>query len=133
MRITSIQLAQRIQRWQKQLEILGIGHFRIDSVNVADTTPSGPSAKASVTMSGHYDYCTFWFTHETLDDCTPSELDELIVHEWLHVAFRDFEAAFHAVEKWMPAPTYEDWNDRVEHESEGVVDRLAKLIVALHA
>jgi hypothetical protein len=55
-----------------------------------------------------------------------------IIHEWLHVAFRDFEAAISACEDWLPTRTFSDFNERLEHEREGLIDRLAVTLFQLH-
>ena len=132
MRITEAALGNRVRRWQKILAPLGVGHFRIKKIHLCAETPSGPDAKATVHAKHDYDSAEFWFTHDYLRECDTHDLDETIIHEWLHVAMRDLDHALEAVENWMPTATYEGFQDTVEHECEGFIDRIARLIYALH-
>ena len=61
----------------------------------------------------------------TVDDSTPEELDQIILHEWMHVAMRDLDQAIEAVEDHLSYPVREVWENRVQHEREGLVDRMA--------
>ena len=123
----SVKLAQRVAYWQKRLAPLGIGHWKVESVNIADETPSGPGALATVHVANDYDVCSFWFTHKALDESTAEELDQTIIHEWMHVVMRGFDQAVEAVEDHLSFPVRAVWEDRVQHEREGLVDRLATL------
>lgn len=120
-----VALAQRVEKWGKKLAPLGVAHFYIDSIHITDETPGGPRAKATVQASQNYDHCTFWFQDDFLTHCSGDELDHTIIHEWLHVAMRDFDRSLDAVEKWMPEATYGDFEDTVDAEREGLVDRVA--------
>lgn len=133
MKITTTQLARRIERWQKILAPLGVGHFRVEQVSIADETPSHCGANATAQLYRHYDSVQFWFTHDFLDDVTEQRLNEVIIHEWMHVAFRDYEDATDQAESWMSPQAAKDFSDRVEHEQEGLIERLARLIYALYS
>ena len=130
MNITPIQLAKRVEKWQRALAYLGVGHVRIDRVTITDDMPQGSDANAAVWVANHYDRCTFFFRSEYLEEADARSLDETIVHEWVHVAMRDFDSALEVVEEWMPPGTFRDWSERVDHEREGFVERLAFLIVS---
>lgn len=125
---TPIQLAKRVEKWQHRLAHLGISHFRINSVTIDDETPGGPHAQASVRVSENYDNATFWFKWDFINDCTERDLDETIIHEWLHVAMRDLDQALDSAETWMPKATYADWDERIDHEREGLVERLTRTL-----
>lgn len=128
-----IRLAKRIERWQRVLRPLGVGSFRIECVTICDETSSKAGAIATSRIPPHYDSVYFEFTRDFLAEASKRRLDEVIVHEWLHVAHRDTdEATTRAVRAWMPEATYEDWKDAVEHEHEGFIERLARLVVDLH-
>ncbi len=131
-KVTPAQLARRVEKWQGRLANLGISHFRITAVHVADETISGPGSDASVYVPDSYDNAEFWFTWGFLEDCDEYQLDATIVHEWIHVAMRDFESAIEVVETWMPQATYKDFEDRIQHEREGLVERMARTIVGLY-
>lgn len=128
MNITEKQLAARVALWQERMADTGVGSWRVDSVNKVDESPSGPDALASVQTSNRYDSCSFWFTNEFLADADDQTLDETIVHEWLHVAMRNFDNAIDAAAFELSSGSRYQWNDRVDHEREGLIDRLSRLI-----
>ncbi len=132
MKITAIQLAKRVETWQHRLGPLGVGHFRIEAVHLTDETPNGKSANASVWCPRHYDNAEFWFTHDFLEETDERGLDETIIHEWLHVAWRDMDEALDRVEAWMPPHAYVDFEDIVNHEREGLIERAARMIADLY-
>lgn len=131
-KVTPVQLARRVEKWKERLEKLGVAHFRINAVHIVDETPGGQHAEASVQVSESYDNATFWFTWEFLDDCDEYALDVTIVHEWMHVAMRDWDRSLECVETWMPKATYADFEDRMGHEREKLVERMARTIVGLY-
>lgn len=121
----AIELAKRVERWGNDLAALGVAHYIIDAVHVVEETPGGPQAQATVQASRAYDHCVFSFKREYLDTCTADDLDQTILHEWVHVAMRDLDRALTVVEKWMPEATYSDFEDVIDSEREGLVDRMA--------
>lgn len=131
MKITEEELMERVEEWQQRLGGLGIAHFVIEGLNVVDITPGGPGAKASVQVSNNYDTATFWFTHEFLEETEEQELEETIIHEWVHVAMRDLDFSLESVESWMPPITYQMWDETVDHEREGFVDRIAQALIQM--
>lgn len=133
MNITPVQLAKRVESWGKRLSPLGVAHFDILRVTLGEECPSGNSnAKASVQVHDLYDNCSFFFNTAELDRMSEDELDMTIIHEWLHVAFRDLEAAVASCEDWLPDRTFSDFEERLNHEREGLVDRLARAMFQLH-
>lgn len=127
----SIKLAERIELWQSRLARLGIGHWRIDAVHVDDETPGGPRANATVRPSYHYDSCEFWFKHDYVDNASEAELDETIIHEWLHVFMRDFDRAVESVEDQLAAAVRDIWDEHVDHEREQLIEAMARQIYEL--
>lgn len=123
MKIEPVALAERIEAWQKRLASLGVAHYEIERVTITEGEDS--TRAAHVQCWKKYDRCVFVFRQEFLDDATADELDQVILHEWIHVAMRDFDEVLEQVEPWMPKATYEMWENVVEHEREGVVDRVA--------
>lgn len=130
MRISPVNLAKRTERWKHRLAPLGVSHFEIDSVTITDDVPGADRAQAAVQVSRHYDSCRFFFNEEFIEECTSDELDQTIIHEWLHVAWRDLEEATSRVEDWMPPRYYDDFDERITHEMEGLIERLARTIWA---
>jgi len=129
--MTPKQLLRRVEKWQTVLEPLGLGHYRID-VKVEAETPAGPTAIAACEISEHYDNVTIHFTWDLIDEGDEQKIDETIIHELLHVVWRDMDVLVRSIEPWMPEATYEDFGSRVYHEREGIVERIARAIYASH-
>jgi hypothetical protein len=135
--ITPVQLAERVEAWQKMLTSLAIGHYRITQVTLTDQVPDGlhstsGMAEAAVGISNNYDDVHFSFNSEFVEDATEQELDEAIVHEWIHVGWRDLDRALSDTEKWMPEATADAWSENIHHIREGIVDRTARQLYAFH-
>ena len=111
---------------------LGLGHWTIDQVSIADETPGGPNAEACVQPSYAYDTCTFWFTHSFVESASLRALDEAIIHEWVHVFMRDFDQTISSVDDELSPATERIWSDRIHHEREGVVDRIARALYVFY-
>lgn len=132
MKITPVQLAKRVERWGKTLASLGVAHFEFDVTIADEAPPEGGGGDAAVWVADDYDVLHFYFKHEYLQDCTEGQLDQTIVHEWMHVAMRDHDTMCKLVQDWMPPATYDTWLEALKHEREGLVDRLANVIVQLN-
>lgn len=124
--MTENQLRRRIESWQAHLAPLGLDHWRIDSV----TIESDDANRASVQVARMYDSCHFHFDPEFLAEADDQELDEVIIHEWVHVAMRDWDQAIEAIEGELSPASKWQWNDRMHHEREGLVDHIARQIYA---
>lgn len=135
MKITPIQLAKRVEKWGKTLATLSVAHFEFE-LSISNEKPDSAGNKypqASVLIDPQYDKAWFWFYEDYLDCCTEDQLDQTIIHEWLHVAMRDFDFTMDLVETWMPEATYDSWEQTVTHEREGLVERLATTLFQLYA
>lgn len=128
MRITEKQLTTRVERWMSELEALAIGHWRLDSLEVVDSDDFW----AAVLSNGSYDRFQLRFDREFLSDTDEAGLDEVIVHELLHVAMRDLDAALKVAFPFVPGADEGMWWERVKHEEEGLIQRLAVYIVSQH-
>lgn len=130
--MTARQLRGRVEFWQRALTELGVGHWRIEECEIVEETGGGPRSSASVGTSNDYASVWFQFRKDFLDTAEGDKVDETIVHEWLHVVLRNLEDAKDAAETWFPPATWTDFDQRYEHETEGVVEAMARLIVRLH-
>lgn len=131
--ITEQQIHERVVYWQGVLAALGISHWNLEYVKIVQYPGGSPSSEAGVWKSDDYDTCRMEFKRSAVEEANEiEELDETIVHEWLHVAFRDYDEAIQSISSTL-APTISDlWDNRLEHEVEGLIERLATLIVELH-
>jgi hypothetical protein len=125
-------LRERVQFWAATLGPLGVGHFTITNVSIVDEPDPNEEAKASIELSGHYDECEFRFARSFVENCSRQELDQSIVHEWLHAAWRDHDMIFEVLEKRLSPSAYDDFMLRQVHETEGIIDRVSRTIIALY-
>src|SRR3954451_17356626 len=103
MKITPVQLAERVEAWQKRLEPLGVGHFRIECVTLTDEVPGQSiDADAGVAANPDYDLARFYFNNDFLEQVDAQPLDETILHEWVHVAMRDHDNAIKLARPYFP-------------------------------
>lgn len=131
--MTETQLKKRIELWQKRLApTLGIGHWRVREVNIVDQAPGGEDASASVQTSKYYDDAWFHFTTAFVTDAPTKQLDEIIIHEWLHVAFDSLDTVHGQAEQWMPGPTHDQFDDQLNREVERLIEQLARTIYRLY-
>lgn len=129
--MTEPQLKARVRFWQNKLALLGLSIWRFD-ICVIDGTPTGVKgpAAAAIDRMDHYDSASIEFVREEIAELTASEIDQVIVHELLHAAFRDFEEAIHLVDGVLPATAWTIWDNALDHELEALIERLARTLVA---
>ncbi len=128
----SLKVAKLVEAWQERLAALGISHFIITAVHLVDETPGECGAEASVGTPDHYDTAEFWFTWGFLEEASPYDLDRTIIHEWLHLSFRDLDFVLEGVQEWVTYPTYRAFDRQVDHEREGLIDRFSHQIADQH-
>ena len=128
----AIKVAKRVEFWRDRMIPLGLSHWRVDQVSVVDEIPGRSTAKATVQPSHSYDSVIFWFDHDFVVEASQRDLDETILHEWVHVLMRDFDQAIESVEFDLSTAGRERWSDWVNHEREGIVDRLARTLYVLY-
>lgn len=120
-------MLRTIRTWQKRLKL---EHIKLDIK--LDEEPEHPEALASVYPDALYDCATMlfradWPTHE------PFELNRIVVHELLHIMFRDFGRAVRSVGHAgiLSHQVQVLWHEQCEDAEEGLIDRLAHRLVEL--
>jgi hypothetical protein len=130
--VTPGNLERTVAYWQKKiLAPLGIGHWKI-IVNVVDEIDYSPTIRACVRNRADYDESEMEFQREFIESADLREIDEVIVHELMHIAFRDLWECVTDVQRWMSEREAEMYHQRLKHEEEGVIDRVARTLVSLH-
>lgn len=132
--MTARQLKRRIDYWLKVMEPLGIGHWDFE-VCVVDDIEHHPNAQATVDASEQYDNARITFCTEAvnLDEHLLSAVDQIIIHELLHVVLRDYDEIVDEAAWQMAPPARSLWQNVVEREKEGVIERLARTIWTIHS
>ena len=128
----AVELAERIEAWQQRLAPLGVTHWRF-TVETTDAVPGSPGSDAGVSCAENYDTAKFYFDNDFVDTADDELIDTAIIHEWIHLLFRDFDNAIELVEPWMPDATYDSFNESVRQRREAVIERLARALYAFYA
>lgn len=128
-RLVTIQ--DRVDYWRDACEPLGLGHWRV-KVKIVENPDGSRSANAAVKISAQYDSAEIEFAEEALETLDDDEIDEAIVHELMHIVFRDFWGLLTDQEGAFSAGAWNLYMERLEHETEGVIDRTARAIVMAH-
>ena len=121
-------LRRIIKEWRKRLML---EHVVIE-IEWSEE-PEDEDALASVSCSETYDHALLRFRHDLKDDYDADELNRIVVHELLHVMFRDYAQAVRSVSVTGALSTDVRmlWYDRCRDAEEGVIDRLANRFVEL--
>jgi hypothetical protein len=133
--LTEKKLRKRVQFWaEKMLPELGLSSWDFDVKIVDDPEPryEGSAAVANVSCSTHYDTAWMEFDREWVSNVDERNLDKTIIHELLHVILRDWKNVQELPEQMMPPGEYKQWEMLLNHEEEGVVERLARSIAQLY-
>jgi hypothetical protein len=129
-KITNVQLAERVEEWQQRLSLLGVAHFRIAEVVTTSDVPGWAESNAGVSVAEDYDTVTFYFDDRYVEGATAKQLDETILHEWVHVAMRDLNNATSLAMPWMPSQTWSTFDRNLDHHKETLVDRVSRQLYA---
>jgi len=119
-------LIERVEYWQG---ILGLTHWTI-KVELVEECDAGPHNSAAVRPSVYYTTADLQVTESAMEK-DEYERDAIIVHELIHILFRDLTEASHVPLKFLNRDVAELYSDRLDFETEGVVDVLARSIAAL--
>lgn len=109
---------------------LSLNHYIIE---VAwDEEPDDEEALASVSVSDLYDHATLRFASGWWD-YDDRMVNRIVVHELVHIMFRDFGQAVRSVSYTgaLSGDVVRLWHDRCHDTEEALVDRLANRLVDL--
>ena len=112
-----------VREWQRRLNI---PHWR---VTIDWDEPANENNYAEITRTGAL-YEGARMRLEPGYETWPLELaNELIAHELMHAVMFDLQAAVESAEEVMTGAAFKLFEHRFVHELEGVVDRLALMLV----
>ena len=132
--MTDKQLQRIVDTWRdKLLAPLGLSHWRIEAkiVDVPFGDEQYADSDAAIGCADDYDHAFLHVKRSAAERLTERGLNEVIVHELLHAVWRDLDQAVDSIQDRLSPTEWNMWADRVRHEKEGVVDRLALAIVSL--
>lgn len=123
--MTQDKILDLVGHWQ---EFLGLGHW---TVGVDFSEPcDGEGADARIFRTHWYDTATMYLASDW-PSWDVQKTNELIAHELLHLHFRDLDRAWDSTEEHVSSKVWKALDSRVQHEIEGLVDRLARKFVEL--
>lgn len=125
--MTIAQLKRRVAYWQRGLPFLGIAHWTID-IDVVESPDGNDGSAACVHTMEDYDHASMEFKREWLTSNTPKDIDCVIIHELLHIVFRDYDNTIASIHSHLNTPVRAVWSVQIEHELEGVIQRIANTI-----
>lgn len=125
--LTPAQIQRTVKKWVKLLRL-----ERYTYKLIFDEVPNNADAYASNWTHPMYEEFEIQFNPGKFTDWTPEKCERIVVHELLHVHFKRLSEAYDATaEEIESVPIKEILQDRYEFEEEGVIDRLAHILVAL--
>jgi hypothetical protein len=126
--MTRSQLQRRVEQVARQLTPLGLAHWEFD-VQIVDTDGlEAPNSDAQVQASTKYDSAQMCFRREFIEVAEVEDIDKTIVHELLHLLFRDFENLLDLATQELGVTARELAEKTYDHELEGVIERVARAL-----
>lgn len=133
MRVTEKQITKRVESWMKYLLRLGVSHWTVECV-IVDAPDGNDGSAACVHSMNDYDHALLEFKRSWLAEQEDWDtIDKVIIHEILHMVFRDYDEQIHSVSSHLNTPVKVLWSQGINHELEGVIERVAQTIASLCA
>jgi hypothetical protein len=121
--MTQEQIEDLVARWVPRLSLT---HWKL----TVDWENAAEDCEAQVDWADSYDEAVLHFA-ETHTDWTRDKAEHVVVHELVHLIFRDLQATAKAGRTPLGLAARTVAEVAFEHELEGVVDRVAAALVAL--
>lgn len=124
MNISRRELVARVEHWRERIA----PEWQL-SVITERPELDDPDVNACCTADDDYLHAAIWVNPAYLGRTTAARLDVTIVHELVHLYFRDLRAALEPLEELVGKPTAATIRGTAMNAEERAVDRLARLIV----
>jgi hypothetical protein len=122
--MTRPQLVRIVEVWQSRLRLT---HW---DLTVDTDTPANGEAIAECIRHHSYDTADLRFRPDW-PTWSRRYANDTVVHELMHLQERDLSEAVNTAQLFCHPEAWKQFNDRCEHEREGLVDRLATILVDL--
>ena len=130
-KISKKTITGRVGSWMTYLSHLGVGHWTIECV-IVESPDGNDSSAACVHSMSDYDHALLEFNRSWLAKSDWPTIDKVIIHEILHMVFRDYDEAIAQVNSHLNIPVKQIWHQGIEHELEGVIERISRQLYELH-
>lgn len=120
----------RVEFWQHYLRRLGFEHWNLKYV-FEDDIDGTEAIKAKIDTYSTYENATIYVREDQLE-LPQDEIDQLIVHELLHISFRDINATWDDLldnSDGFGQQAKNAWDRRFDVALEILVDKLAREFV----
>jgi hypothetical protein len=126
--VTESQLQRHVERWARRLAPLGLSHWEFFVEIVSADALDSDNSDAQVQPSIKYDSAHMLFKDTFIQNAEVEQIDKTIIHELLHLVFRDFENMIDLVTQELGVTAKELVEKTIDHEIEGVVERLTRTL-----
>lgn len=120
--MTRRQIEKLVYRWQRKLKL---DHWEIE---IKWSEAPTPGSYATTWRMNQYDRAEIYVSPE-FTTWTADFAERTMVHELLHLVTRDLDRVLGDAEGFLPKTAFRWIDKRYEHEVEGVIDRLATVLV----
>lgn len=128
--MTLKEITARVNYWRERLGPLGIAHYQM--VVRWNEVPHGQKDSiAAVMCEEDYDIFALEISRSWVNEHTPREVDEVIVHELMHVVMHDVDFAVDQLEQFVPPEAWSMWESNYIHFVESMVRRLSTTITTI--
>ena len=122
--MTLSDVAELVAGWQ---EPLGLTTWNL-TIELVANPGDNDDALAACTPDGAYERATLQFADALLKQ-SPRRVEEVVVHELLHLTCRDLSSVLQDAEEQLGPVAGPMFHNRTLHELEGIVDKVATLLV----
>lgn len=127
--MTKAHLKERVAFWQRALRLTD---WRFDVLVEKELVDADVGAFAYCDAEDDYDSADLAFLSSWLKDASHEEIEYAVVHELLHAAMRNYCWAVAQSEEHLAPAVKTMWLRQLRHAEEGLVDNLARAIIAIN-
>lgn len=118
-------LVRRLDHWRELIA----PEWRITLVDDRPEDLDGNlDANAACTADDHYLHADIWINPDYLEEASSARLDVTLIHELVHLHFRDLRGLIDSLEPTLGKPVLELALEQFNAAEERAIDRLARVI-----
>jgi hypothetical protein len=121
-------LCKRVTAIVDKCPSLGLRGWEFHISIVDEVAGATRKAAASTSCSTHYDTVWMEFEKDWLSKASQSDIDKTIIHELLHMVFRDLDHQIENVSEFLGEPHKSSFEEAYTHEIEGIIEKMARTL-----